>query len=231
MIVSLVTTFSRPDALARSLPQIAALRAPVLVVDDGGSCEEQNRNVCAKHGAAYLRLPENRGLAAALNIGLSFWLADSSVKWISYFQDDVDVHPDAHKALTRLHDSRPLLTGHDGSEHATGYVEEVNGLIVKHKSYIRATHMHGSAELWRSFLPVPTNALGTPKKINAGRGMGSNVDWWIVRDAPNSMEKRSQDILCVPGLVRSFLWRGSDSCWGNTSKAGEEPPLAAPWGR
>jgi hypothetical protein len=229
MIVSLVTTFSRPNALARSLPQIAALRAPVLVVDDGGSCEMQNRTICAECGAAYLRIPENRGLAGALNIGLSFWLSDSAVKWISYFQDDVDVHPETFKALARLHKYGQMLTGHDAGEHAMDFVTGFCGMTVKHKKYIRATHMHASTEMWKSFLPIPTYLLGAPKKMTRGKGVGSNVDWWIVRDAPNSLEARHQKILCVPNLVRCFLWKGEDSCWNNTSKAGEEPPLRSPW--
>ena len=65
-----VTTYERPMALARSLPQIVALGAPVLVVDDGSRPEAAliNRAACEREGAHYLHLPENRGLPAAMNI-------------------------------------------------------------------------------------------------------------------------------------------------------------------
>jgi glycosyltransferase involved in cell wall biosynthesis len=224
MIGIIVTTYNRPEALIRSLPQICALGAPVLVVDDGSQAKWTDELVRTAI-ADYLYIPHNRGLAAALNIGLSYWLADKSVDWISYFQDDVDVHPEALKILSRLHGRVPLLTGHDAGEHNATLTETIDGIPVKHKLYIRATHMHASAEFWRSVYPIPTNELGTPKRKGPGKGMGSNVDWWIVRDSPHSTRAIGKDILCVPGLVRSFLWRGENSCWGNTAKAGEEPPL------
>ncbi len=224
MIGIIVTTFNRPEALLRSLPQICALGAPVLVVDDGSPAKWTDELVrCAI--ADYLYVPHNRGLAAALNIGLSYWLADKSVDWISYFQDDVDVYPGALNILSRLHGKAPLLTGHDAGEHNAISAETIDGIPVKRKLYIRATHMHASAEFWRSVCPIPTFELGAPKHKGTGRGVGSNVDWWIVRDAPRSTKNIGKDILCVPGLVRSFLWKGEDSCWGNTARAGAEPPL------
>lgn len=223
MIGILVTSYNRPEALRRSLPQLAALGAPVLVVDDGSDKARWTRELEEVAIADYLYVPHNRGLAAAMNIGLSYWLADKSVEWISYFQDDVDVHPDCLKVLAQYQSMSPLLTGHDAGEHKAyamypGY---------KFKKAIRATHMHGRADFWRAQLPIPTNELGTPKRKGPGRGMGSNVDWWIVRDGPNSTGKRGHPIVCVPGLVRSFLHRASDSCWNNEAKSGEEPPLRA----
>src|SRR5262249_17285986 len=67
----LVTTFNRPAALERALPQIVRLNAPVLVVDDGSAAPacETNRATCDACGATYLLVPETRGLAAALNVG------------------------------------------------------------------------------------------------------------------------------------------------------------------
>src|SRR6185436_13666813 len=104
----IVTTFNRPACLARSLPQIVAaareVGAPVLVVDDGSEMTEEVpinghfsglaiRQPRIGLGATWIWLPENRGLAGALNIGLSYWLADPSIQAISYFQDDVEVDP------------------------------------------------------------------------------------------------------------------------------------------
>jgi hypothetical protein len=74
----LVTTFNRPAALARSLPQIAALGCAVVVVDDGseGRLARENAVLCERYQVTRLALPENRGLAAAMNIGFSYLLAD-----------------------------------------------------------------------------------------------------------------------------------------------------------
>lgn len=227
-IACLVTTYNRPDALARSLPQIVALGAPVLVVDDGSSRLSGIEVDMA--GVDWLYMPSNRGLAAALNIGLSYWLADKSITHISYFQDDVDVRPETLKVLS-LHQGRhPLVTGHDAPEHKAHRQRLRDGLpLMLYKHSIRATHMHGSVGFWRSVMPIPTNELGTPKRNGSGRGIGSDVDWWIVRDAPCSIQKTKQEILCVPGLVRSFLCHAADSCWNNESRGGEEPPLRAEW--
>lgn len=231
-IATLVTTYNRPEALARSLPQIAALGAPVLVVDDGtpigAGLAEMQKLVIFDCGANLLRLPSNRGLACTLNIGLSYLLADKSITHISYFQDDVDVHPDCHKLLWSLKDKAPLLSGHDAKEHRAILKGNESGIEYLVKDNIRATHMFASRDFWQSIMPIPTRELGAPKRTKPGeRGHGSNVDWHITQWADNSPKKKNQPIIVVPGLVRSFLWKGEDSCWNNTSKAGEEPPLRA----
>jgi glycosyltransferase involved in cell wall biosynthesis len=229
MIGILVSTFNRPDALARSLPQISALGAPVLVVDDGTAI---GPGIVAVHKCAiydchtdYLRLPRNRGLAAAMNVGISFWIADKSIEWISYFQDDVDVHPKTLEILARLQPHGQILSGHDAPEHRPHNTGEVDGIPVKYKWAIRATHIHAHVDFWRSIYPIPTNQIGTPKRNGSGRGIGSNSDWWICRDAPQSCQRTKRPVICVPGLVRSFLHKAEDSCWNNESKGGEESPL------
>jgi glycosyltransferase involved in cell wall biosynthesis len=225
---SLITTFNRPAALARSLRQIVALGAPVLVVDDGSSQRRENEQVCGPYHANYLFLPGNRGLSAALNIGLAYWMADKSINWISYFQDDVDVHPKTLIEMEQFQNhglGQHILTGHDAGEHSAYHEQNYLGRLIKFKWSIRATHIHASAEFWKSVFPIPTRELGAPKRNGPGRGLGSNCDWWIVRDSPNSCQKTKRPILCVPGLVRSFLWKAEDSCWNNTQKAGEDLPL------
>lgn len=224
MIGIVVTTCNRSQALKRSLPQIVALGAPALVVDDSLSEEKLNREICIHNHANYLRLPQNRGLACALNVGLSFWLADKQVEWVSYFQDDVDVHPSLFKEIGKIckDHSLWLFTGHDSPDHPT--VKDCGEY--KLKDSCAGIHMHASREFWKSVMPVPTNSLGTPKRIlGRERGMGSDVDWWIVKNSPNSVQKRGGSVICLPGLVRTFLHRAEDSSWGNAPKCGEDAPL------
>lgn len=223
----IVTTYDRPVALARSLPQIVALGWPVLVVDDGTPVD--NALVGMAHaraaGADFMHLPTNRGLACALNIGLAYWLADASIDWISVFQDDVDVHPQCRRAIERVqHPERvPILTCHDAAEHmAISDPESINGVRVTRKKNCRATHIHASREYWESVMPIPTRELGAPKRVRgAERGMGSNVDYWIVSKAP----KARGEVVCIPGLVRTFYHKAEDSCWDNEVKLGEDGPL------
>lgn len=224
MIGVIVTSYNRPEALARSLPQISALGAPILVIDDGSDPARAATlaDVAALVGARVCRLPENRGLAAALNVGLAYWLADRRAEWISYFQDDVDVSPSLFAELERAAAEYPaeLYTGHDSPKHAGLPAPEG----VKFKLSAAGLHLHARAHFWASIMPIPTYELGAPHRREGrpGRGVGSNVDWWITRDAPARMVQGGY-IVCVPGLVRTFLHRAADSTWGNGVAA--DPPL------
>jgi len=220
----LVTSCNRPEALARSLPQICSLGPPVLIVDDGSHGIQSAFYDLKCATADYLRIPQRRGLAAALNIGLSYWLADKSVEWISYFQDDVDVHPLLLQELATAAKQMPaaLYTGHDSRYHAA--TQNINGFKIKQSC--AAVHMHANREFWQSIMPIPTFALGAPKRVPGRvRGVGSDVDWWIVRDSPHSIQKTGDRIICLPNLVRTFLYKSDESSWGNSQPDGEEPPL------
>jgi hypothetical protein len=213
----LVTTYARPAALRRSLPQIVALGAPVLVVDDGSPAPASaaNREICAAAGAAYLLLPDNRGLPTAINVGLSMLMAEPAVRWISYFQDDVDVSPDTLTRLAPLEDAaqRPLLTGQDAGEHPVVDRVEIAGIAAARKRSTRGSHLHAHVDYWAGVMPIPSPYLGAPKP-----GAGSSMeDWWIVNHAPGSVERRGLLVVCVPGLVRTFLWHRDDSTWDNPS--------------
>lgn len=212
-----VTTYERPMALARSLPQIVALGAPVLVVDDGSRPEAAliNRAACEREGAHYLHLPGNRGLPAAMNIALDFWLADPLVEWISYLQDDVDVRPELLEVMGSLQnaESAPLLTGFDAPDHPTVSTSEVGARKSKMKRTSPAVHLHAHRAYWASVMPIPSPYLGAPK-----RAIGASLeDWWITCHAPHSVERRGILLPCVPGLVTTFLSHRDDSTWDNPS--------------
>jgi glycosyltransferase involved in cell wall biosynthesis len=225
----LVTTCGRPSFLERTLSHLVQLDVPILVVndprDDAPFCGIRPHD---NERVKMMTLPSNRGLAAALNIGLSYWLADASVKWISYFQDDVEVDPDVLEALRDVqhHRDRPLLTGHDAVEHKPVRRESINGIDFLVKQSCRATHMHASRDYWIGVSPIPTRELGAPKRIEGQeRGMGSNVDWWIASWAPNSAKETGKPVVCIPNLVRTFSKTKEDSTWDNGLKY-DEPALS-----
>lgn len=244
-IAVIVTTFNRPACLARSLPQIVAaareVDAPVLVVDDGGKIAARDNNdisisrIIGDLGVTFLRLPENRGLAGALNVGLSYWLADPSIEAIHYFQDDVEVDPlciAACNVLLNATKGHCVVTGHDAREHRERhdlpcYPDNCFGIYMRGRDSCRATHMAATVAAWKRVLPIPSRALHLPSKEirdahrPESRGTGSGVDWWIVRDSPNRLP-----VLCIPGLVRSFAHKRADSTWDNESIGGEEPSLS-----
>ena len=68
-------------------------------------------------------------------------------------------------------------------------------------------------------MPLPSPYLGAPKP-----GAGASMeDWWIVNQAPRSAERRGLLVVCIPGLVRTFLWHHDDSTWANPRLP--DPPL------
>lgn len=227
----LVTTCDRPAALDRSLKQIKELGAPVLVVDDSRTTggRDSSRDVAGFYCVEYLRLPSNRGLACAINVGAHYWLADHDVEWLSYFQDDVDVDPDLLKVMATLQNqaTTPILSGRDAKEHTSFATKIVKGVQVQMKKSSSGVHLHAHRMYWAGVLPIPTIALGAPKSVpGKERGMGSNADWWITRHSPKSAGATGGSIMCVPGLVRTFLVHAKDSSWGNEHKGGEDAPLS-----
>jgi hypothetical protein len=226
-----VTACGRTASLERSLPQLRALGCPVLVVDDSRSPEAAEGCLLetVKAKCLYLRVPENRGLACALNIGFSYWLADPAIKWISYFQDDVDVDSLTLKVLRDVqHPSeRPLLTARHAREHKIERTDTVAGVRVLMKRSTTGTHLHVHRDYLVGVMPIPTRELGAPKPIpGQQRGLGSNVDWWIATWAPRSVGATGSFVACVPGLVRTFYVKRHESCWDNEHVAGEDPPLS-----
>lgn len=242
-----LTHFNRPHCLERSLPEVAAaareVGAEVIVVDDGSPREASGRvwEACREHGAALIPLPSNRGLAGAVNMALSWFLADTSVEAICMIQDDTSADPIALAACLAVLRDFPsaLVTGNsppvkslrpmERPEHAI--VREFDapcGIHVQERQSCRGTMMLASADSWRKVMPIRSRGLGFPKRVPRAptdpeqRGEGSGVDWFVCRDSPN----RIAPVLCVPNMVRIFAWEAKDSSWGNQSKSGPDDPLS-----
>ncbi len=230
---AVITTYNRPQSLARSLPQVLALGIPVMVVDDASTLEnyQENQRITDQHQVPLIRIPDNRGLPNAMNVGLDYWLADPAIDWISYFQDDVDIHPDTIKVLEQIQDrvDRPLLAGRDALEHATFNTAEIAGYKVLYKRSMPGQHLHAHRDYWRGVMPIPTPYLGAPKPDKGKPGQGADEDWWITCWSPQSITKRGGYVVCVPGLVRSFRTTADESTWGNLSELTvESQVIAAP---
>jgi hypothetical protein len=217
--VILMTTYNRPDRLSSSLQSIAALKAPILVVNDGSD---------AKHAAAYaavyeqydvrvIGMPDNRGLSNALNAGLSYWLADPKIEWISYLQDDVEVRADLLAALARVQDPEhyPLLTGRYNSLQKFYGEQEVNGQKILLQRMAAGIHLHGHRRYWEKMLPIPTSYFQAPRRWPDYPLRGADEDWWISLWSPHSVVKQGKYIAVLPDLVRTTTVLPAESTWGN----------------
>ncbi len=215
---ALVTTRARPDALARTLPQLQRAGAPILVVDDASheDVAARNRAIARACGARYLRFPDHRGLPAAINVGIEYWLADPDVTWISYFQDDVDAHPEIYARLAKVQDpdAWPILTGRLSTRHPDYGRQTIGGEEIVLMRGISGQHIHAHRDYWKRILPVPSPYLGAPRHGGDLAGQGPEEDFWISAWSPASVTKQGGHVACLPGLVRAFLHSAEDSTWG-----------------
>ena len=94
----ILPTFNRAEFLGEALDSVIGQTHPpleIIVVDDGSA--DGTASVCAAYGPAlrYIRIMENGGKTAALNVGLE--LAAGNVIWV--MDDDDIAPPDALKSL------------------------------------------------------------------------------------------------------------------------------------
>lgn len=71
------------------------------------------------------------------------------------------------------------------------------------KDWIRASQMMATREYWQSLIPIPAFDPETGRlRAKPNNGMGSGVDWWLIRNHPNSVCKSGRTNLVMPGLVQ-----------------------------
>ncbi|MGD9711015.1 MAG: glycosyltransferase family 2 protein [Thermomicrobiales bacterium] len=83
-----------------------------------------------------------------------------------------------------------------------------DGIVLK--DWIRAAQMLGEQDYWRSMAPIPRWDPET-KNIRAkpNDGIGSGVDWWFIRNHPESVCKSGRTNLVMPGLVQHAGYKQS----------------------
>jgi hypothetical protein len=75
-----------------------------------------------------------------------------------------------------------------------------NGMILK--DWIRAANMFARREYWMSMFPIPRLDWETSRvRAKPNDGMGSGVDWWFIRNHPNSVCKTGRTNLVFPGMM------------------------------
>lgn len=86
------------------------------------------------------------------------------------------------------------------------------GIVLK--DWIRAAQMLGERSYWESLMPIPRLDPETGRvRARPNDGMGSGVDWWLIRNHPNSVCRTGRTCLVVPGLVQHIGY--DKSTWLN----------------
>jgi glycosyltransferase involved in cell wall biosynthesis len=170
------------------------------VVDDGSTPTNasQNQQLANLYSASLIRIPENRGLPNAINVGVEYWLADSAITWISYFQDDVDIRPDIFDVLAKLQHpiDRPLLAGQEAPEHPIVKTAEIEGYTVLLKRSMPGQHAitgepycRFPPPIWAHPKPIKANPDKEPTKIGGLRpgrpirSLNRAAMWFVYRDS------------------------------------------------
>lgn len=76
-----------------------------------------------------------------------------------------------------------------------------SGMLLKDS--IRAAQMMGTRKYWESLMPIPPYDPETGRKrARPNDGIGSGVDWWMIRNHENSVWRTGRKCLVMPGLVQ-----------------------------
>lgn len=76
-----------------------------------------------------------------------------------------------------------------------------HGIVLK--DWIRASQMLATREYWESLMPIPRFDPETGRvRAKPNDGMGSGVDWWLIRNHENSVCKTGRTCLVMPGLCQ-----------------------------
>ena len=136
---------------------------------------------------------------------LKRWDGDSDSLTV-YVQDDV-LYSDGW--LSRLAGPYCKFYGTLGLGFASGVecvehpVRRALGAGIVLKDWIRATCMMAMHSYWMSMWPISRIDPETGRERGRPNdGLGSSVDWWFIRNHPNSVCKTGRTNLVIPGLLK-----------------------------
>lgn len=218
-----MTTRNRPELLRKSLQSLKDCTDKSLfrltVVDDGSWVETRLELDMFQSTIDFvLTNNQNRGLGPSINTALVH--VDALKRWDTnpnpftcYVQDDIQYSPDwlikLESNFAKLEQVLKLgfASGIESIEHP---VKEklAKGMITK--DWIRATCMFARHDYWMSMWPISRIDPETGRERGRPNdGLGSSVDWWFIRNHPNSVCKTGRTNLVIPGLLRHIGYKQS----------------------
>lgn len=94
-----------------------------------------------------------------------------------------------------------FASGVEGIEHEKTRRKDLGGGMFL-QDWIRAAQMLSTREYWESMMPIPRLDPETGRvRAKPNDGMGSGVDWWLIRNHENSVCRTGRTNLVMPGLV------------------------------
>jgi hypothetical protein len=218
-----ITSKDRPDLLNNSLRALRAntdkkdYRLTVILDEWGlgsyGACREFHDII--DHVLVHR---ENLGLGPSINQALSHiqslneWWGhpthgdkEQVSPFVCYLQDDILVTKGWLPKMAKffmLFEKQYKLGFASGVECVEHIVRKDlgNGMLLK--DWVRAANMFARREYWMSMYPIPRLDWETSRvRAKPNDGMGSGVDWWFIRNHPNSVCKTGRTNLVFPGMM------------------------------
>lgn len=165
-----------------------------------------------------LQSSENEGLGPTINRAISHiksvndWYSDARVgvpegvaPYVVMCQDDLIYSPGWLGILAsrfRAYSMQYPLGFASGVECIEHPVRKDLGGGMVLKDWIRASQMLSTRQYWESMMPIPRFDPETGMvRAKPNDGMGSGVDWWLIRNHENSVCRTGRTNLVMPGLV------------------------------
>lgn len=197
---------------------------------DGTSRGERHDLETAFNPAYSLSSDLNEGLGPTINRAVAHiksvndWYSDPKASnmalvapYLCMVQDDVQYSKDWLPVLAsrfRAYGMQYKLgfaSGIECVEHPVRQSLMHDGSIVL-KDWLRATMMLSTREYWESMMPIPRFDPETGQvRAKPNDGMGSGVDWWVIRDHENSVCRTGRTNLVLPGLCQHMGY--AQSTW------------------
>ncbi len=203
--LAIVISWNRPAFLRQTLSSLFAhlpsSAASVLVVDNGSGPETLDLIQGEPRLSGYRLLGHNRGL----NWALEAVLTDEALAAYDYLLiSDADMrYQQSLRRAVDLLETEPTIG-------AVSYQHSPEHPVVGAHSAVSATWLLKSSERgcalvfrtadYRCFRPLPVDRI-------------KDFDWWVVRDAPKSLQRRGLPIAVLPGGAWHLGWRAGDSTW------------------
>ena len=221
IFVTIKSTVARRELTNRSLASLLTNTSPkdfrLTLCLDGESFPGSIENIGAADYVLMSR--ENEGLGPTINRAIAHirsindWHSDSEVgnptrvtPYIVMCQDDLLYTKDWLPILAarfRAYGMQYPLGFASGVECVEHPVRQVLAEGIVLKDWIRAAMMMGTREYWASLMPIPAFDPETRRlRAKPNDGMGSGVDWFLIRNHENSVCKTGRTCLVMPGLVQ-----------------------------
>ena len=227
MIDLFITTYKREEVFRKSFESLLDNTRRDLfrltVVCDGST---KIADDLMSHIDYLLYTKENEGLAPSVNKALANikvvndYFDNNQSSFICYCQDDVVYESGWLEKLIKVYSlfgkkyNVGFVSGHNAPEHhKTGEIQFGKDTLLL-KPWIRATNMFATREYFLSMFPIPRIDPETGKERGKpNNGLGSGVDWFLIRNHPDSVCRAGKINIVYPGLVKHFGY--NKSTWLN----------------